>query len=263
MKATNCTIALLTGVLTSLGAAHAQDAGEKVVALATQYLSTPYVAHTLEQDGPEELVLNTDEVDCTTFVEYVLAEALCTPNDKGEVSEAEFADNLQRIRYRDGRIDGYASRLHYFADWADNAVKAGILTDVCASQHTPVQTLSLSYMTANPDQYPILTEDLGQAARIREAEQALTGKQVHYLPKTELPYNGTPWIKNGDLIAVTTNIKGLDVKHLGIAFYVEGKLTLIHASQAEGKVVVGRKSLSFVLEDDPKATGIRVLRLNR
>ena len=33
-------------------------------------------SHTLEADGPEELVINCDEVDCTTLVEYVLAETL-------------------------------------------------------------------------------------------------------------------------------------------------------------------------------------------
>ena len=36
-----------------------------------KYLDVPYVAHTLEADGPEELVINCDEVDCTTLVEYI------------------------------------------------------------------------------------------------------------------------------------------------------------------------------------------------
>lgn len=35
-----------------------------------------YVAHTLEVNDEEKLVVNFDEVDCTTFVEYVLALSL-------------------------------------------------------------------------------------------------------------------------------------------------------------------------------------------
>ena len=62
----------------------------------------------LDRDGEEELVIRTDAVDCLTFVEYTLAQAL----------GSSFTENLQKIRYRDGIIDGYPSRLHYTSDWA-------------------------------------------------------------------------------------------------------------------------------------------------
>lgn len=61
-----------------------------------KYLDVPYVAHTLEADGPEELVINCDEVDCTTLVEYVLAETLTPKLVDGDISETAFADNLQK-----------------------------------------------------------------------------------------------------------------------------------------------------------------------
>lgn len=61
-----------------------------------KYLDVPYVAHTLEADGPEELVINCDEVDCTTLVEYVLAETLTPKLADGDISESAFADNLQK-----------------------------------------------------------------------------------------------------------------------------------------------------------------------
>ena len=71
--------------------------------IGKSYLGTKYVANTLDQDGEESLVIRTDAVDCLTFVEYTLAQAL----------GSSFADNLQKIRYRDGIINGYPSRLHY------------------------------------------------------------------------------------------------------------------------------------------------------
>ena len=110
----------------------AQETGETVLSNGLKYVGTPYVAHTLDVDGPEELILNCDEVDCTTFVEYVLAESLCPKLDNGDISEGVFADKLQQIRYRNGQIDGYTSRLHYITEWVNNAVQKGFLKDVTA-----------------------------------------------------------------------------------------------------------------------------------
>ena len=50
-----------------------------------------------------------------------------------------------------------------------------------------------------------------------EYEKAISGKVVHWLPKSELPEAGLPWIMNGDIIAITTKMPGLDIAHVGIA----------------------------------------------
>ena len=86
---------------------------------------------------------------------------------------------------------------------------------------------------------------------------------MHYLPKNKLPYNGLSWIKNGDIIAITTNIPGLDVAHMGLAFYADGKLTLIHASSSDGKVAASTIALSQMLKNNANWTGIRVLRMKK
>ena len=113
--------------------ARAQQAAndDAMVTYAINFLDVPYVEHTLDLDGPEELVLNCDEMDCTTFVEYVLAEALC-PVENGDISESTFAQNVVNIRYRDGKINGYTSRLHYISDWINNGVRNGFLEDITA-----------------------------------------------------------------------------------------------------------------------------------
>ena len=96
--------------------------------IGKSYLGTKYVANTLDQDGEESLVIRTDAVDCLTFVEYTLAQAL----------GSSFADNLQKIRYRDGIINKYPSRLHYTSEWIENGIRHGFLTDITAknSAHT-------------------------------------------------------------------------------------------------------------------------------
>ena len=44
---------------------------------ARQFLGRPYVAHTLEINDKEQLVVNTRQLDCTTLVENVTALTLC------------------------------------------------------------------------------------------------------------------------------------------------------------------------------------------
>ena len=45
--------------------------------IAKLFLGTPYVGKTLEQEGEEALVINFRELDCTTFLENVVALSLC------------------------------------------------------------------------------------------------------------------------------------------------------------------------------------------
>ena len=75
--------------------------------------------------GKEKLIVNVSGFDCTTFVETVLALAKCAA--AGKLSRSEFRKNLKLIRYRQGKIDGYSSRLHYFTDWLSDNEKKKIL----------------------------------------------------------------------------------------------------------------------------------------
>jgi hypothetical protein len=258
---TLCAAALL-GCCTNSLRAQAPQENNRLIESGLYFLDVPYVAHTLEVNGnAEALVINTDEMDCTTFLEYALALATANRLADGEIDENDFFERVQHLRYRDGRIDGYPSRLHYFTDWIDNAVTHGCLTDVAAEHSPSLLTVNLSYMTTHPNLYPQLASSPDNVAAMRHIEQSLTGKQVHYLPKSELTDYGPTWIKSGDVIAITTDIPGLDVSHVGIAHYVAGKLTLLHASSREKKVALSGVTLAELLRENPHSTGVRVLRL--
>lgn len=243
--------------------AKAQDANDVMLANGIGFLNVPYVAHTLDQNvDREELVVNCDEVDCTTFVEYVLAMSLC-PTEDGQIAEGDFIDNVQRVRYRDGKVDGYASRLHYITDWINNGVRNGFLEDVTADKSKYVQTVNVNYMTTHPAQYKQLANSKANREAMARVEAGLTGQTYHYIPEDKLPMNGLPWIKSGDIIAITTDIPGLDIAHMGLAFYVKGTLSLLHASQANGQVEVSRVALAQMLKDGKHWTGIRVIRIKK
>ena len=220
---------------------------DPMLRIGKSYLGTRYVANTLDRNEVEQLVINTKEVDCLTFVEYTLAQAL----------GSSFADNLQRIRYRDGIINGSPSRLHYTSDWIDNGLRNGFLTDVTARNSSHTTKLALSYMSTHPKQYKKLVDSPENVTQMAEYEKALSGKTVSWLPKSELS-----WIMDGDIIAITTKLPGLDIAHVGIAQYIKGKLHLLHASSTLGKVVVSDDPLNHMLNNNKSWTGIRVVRMS-
>ncbi len=255
---------LAAAFLTAAAPMAAQDIN-LMLGNAETFIGTPYAVHPLDGDDmldTEELNYMCDEVDCTTLVESVLAMSLC-PEQGNDMKEADFAQNLQKVRYRDGKIDGFTSRLHYISDWINNGVRNGFLTDVTAVSSPHTMKLSVNYMSTHPEQYKQLARSKENVAKMRAYEQALTGQTVHYLPKAQLPAEGFAWIRPGDIIAITSATPGMDVAHMGIAIYVKGSLCLLHASSKAGKVLVDPVPLTRMLESNKDWTGIRVVRMKK
>ena len=55
---------------------------KSLIYFARKLKSVPYVGHTLENRNKEQLVVNLRQLDCTTYVETVLALYLCIKNNK-------------------------------------------------------------------------------------------------------------------------------------------------------------------------------------
>lgn len=225
-------------------------AADGMLTIGKTFLGTPYVANVLDKNEDEKLIVNPDEVDCMTLVEYVLV-------------AANFAPSVQNIRYRDGKINGYTSRLHYTSDWINNGIRNGFLEDVTALNSQETMKLAISYMSTHPKSYKQLEGSPAKVARMVTYEKALTGQTVHWLSKEKLPEEGFSWIKEGDIIAITTSIAGLDIAHMGLAIYEKGKLHLLHASSTAGKVVISESPLCRMLDKNKSWTGIRVIRAKK
>ena len=54
-----------------------------------------------------------------------------------------------------------------------------------------------------------------------------------------------------------------DIATATIAFYVNGKLSLLHASSKEKKVVISKVTLGQMLKKNKNWTGVRVLRMKK
>ena len=221
------------------------------------FLEKPYVAGTLDKNDTEKLVINLREFDCVTFVETVIALANTTAS--GNLSFDNFASQLQQIRYRNGVIDGYDSRLHYTSDWAYNNVEKNILSAMSQQLGGVLQTKTIDFMTSHPSAYNALKTDDSMLKKIKSTENEINKRKgFYYLPKDKITAKSAE-IPHMAMIAFTTSIKGLDTTHTGFAFKKNGKLTFIHASSAKNKVIIDEKTLSDYCQVQKSCTGIMVM----
>lgn len=231
--------------------------------LARQFMGVPYVAATLEVNDREQLVVNTRQLDCTTLVETVTALKRCS--QQGLRTFADYTATLRSLRYRLGVCDGYPSRLHYFSDWIQDKQQMRIVTEVQRPNppFSAVQHISVSYMSSHPAQYKSLKAHPELVPVIRKQEEALTGRTARYIPKSMLADSRVlrEAVKDGDIIAITTNKAGLDIAHLGFAVWRKDGLHLLNASQLHKKVVEEPMTLYQYMQKHKTFTGIRVLRI--
>ena len=93
-------------------------------------------------------------------------------------------------------------------------------------------------MTTHVDSYLPMKKDASLVAEMASQEKEWQGVVVSYIPKEKLNLSSDELkIKDGDILAMVTNIKGLDIVHVGFAFWKEGKLHLLHASSSAKKVI--------------------------
>ena len=232
--------------------------------LARQFLGVPYVAHTLEVNDHEQLVVNTRQLDCTTFVETVTALKMCAL--RGQHDWKDYLNMMRQLRYRRGVIDGYPSRLHYFTDWIEDKKQMQLIMEI-ESPNPPfsaVQTVDVYYMSEHPEAYKALKADPSLISAIRQSEKTISGLKARYIPKSA--FNNQKLlrkvIEDGDIIAITCNKKGLDIAHLGFAVWHKDGLHLLNASLLHHKLIDEPMTIFQYMKKHKSFTGIRVLRIN-
>ncbi|QWX83758.1 DUF1460 domain-containing protein [Cellulophaga sp. HaHaR_3_176] len=243
--------------ITSLSKIQTTNLGETMVAVGKTFLGTPYVAQTLEVSETESLVINLHGLDCTTFVENVLAFTLLLKEEKTDFDT--FTETLKTIRYKDGNLNGYPSRLHYFSEWIANNESKKLVTDITSEIGGSISTKPINFMTTHRDLYPFLKDNDANFEKIKESENYLNTKEICILPQDQIAAN-EQLMQSGDIIALTTSIKGLDITHTGIASREkDGRIHLLHASTT-GEVKLSKVPLVDYLKKIKSNTGIMVAR---
>lgn len=199
-----------------------RDVGEQIDYLSGQFLGIDYAESTLigNRDTPEVFVINLQGFDCFTFIEYIEAMRLSG-------SFHDFKSNLKKVRYRSGTVD-FMNRNHFFTDWRE----------------------------FNTDRISDVTEEVGYH-KTRRIEKKLNDREdgtfflpgiqpvqrdVLYIPSDEIDDTVLAALKTGDYAGICSDLKGLDVSHVGIIIKDGVNVYLRHASS--------QKEYSKVIDQD-------------
>lgn len=232
------------------------------------FLSTPYVAATLDKNDEEQLVVNLHGLDCVTFVENVIALSLITQNNN--LTMDYFIEKLTEIRYRNNHVSDYVSRLHYTSDWMFENEKKGLLKNISKELMGMKETKLINFMSSHQSAYKQLANDDAMLSKIVQQEKAINSRGgFYYLPK-ELIATQAKNIPHMAIVGFVTSINGLDTTHVGFAYRhknedsengINGeneKLTFIHASSVKMEVVIDTLSLSGYCLSQKNCKGILV-----
>lgn len=225
--------------------------------LGSFFANSPYVEQSLEHE-PEALVVNLREFDCTTFVESCLTVSRTILS--GNPDFESFLAELKDIRYREGVVDGYASRIHYFSDWIYLNNQKDIIRDITQDLGGIPLSKEINFMSTHPDSYRQLTKDTTLIQIIARQEQELSRREMYFVPKDRI-IDMEADLRAGDLVGITTGIKGLDIIHVGIIWRKPGgSVHLLHASSEFKQVIITEATLEDYLANNKSASGIMVAR---
>jgi hypothetical protein len=230
---------------------------ELTLEIGQSFIGTSYVEKTLELPGEEKLVINLTGLDCTTYLETVVTLARIAKS--GSLTFEGFEQELERIRYQDGVRKDYSSRLHYFSDWIYQNQEKGIIRDITKEIGGSLYPNQPTFMSENPRFYAQLS-NANFLKAIQADELEIAKRTYHFIPKAEIePLEKN--IKSGDLIAITTSMKNLDIVHVGFAIEKNGRIHLMHAGTGNMQVEISEKPLSDYLAGNKSQSGIMVCRL--
>jgi len=232
---------------------------EVVAKIAKQFIGTNYEAGTLDQNETEELVVHLSGLDCYTLVDnsisFARAIKLGTPDYESFVTE------LEKVRYRDGKLNGYISRLHYVTDWIYDLQKRGILRDISKEIGGEKYDKTINFMSENSEKYAHLVNNPENVKKIKAVENGINSRDYYFVSQDNIADVETK-INDGDIIALTTGIKGLDVVHVGFAVRGDdNRIHFLHAPNVGYKVQITGKTLSDYVQGIKSQTGIMVFRV--
>jgi hypothetical protein len=240
--------------------------GPRAIKVGELAIGTPYEPYTLEAyikaggdpKSLEPLTLSLTRFDCVTLVESCLAVARAS-DDRAAPTWQKFSREVERMRYRGGRRNGYASRLHYFSEWISDGEKRGLVRNLGQELGGVNDTRPLRFMTEHRSSYPALTDDK-VFSQIAEMEKSLDGALRWVIP-TEKIASVEDQIQTGDVLAFATAIPGIDVTHAAFAYRGnDGILRVLHAPLSGGAVEITRTTLPEYVARIKRSTGILIAR---
>lgn len=204
-----------------------KDVARRIDFLSRQFLDLDYLESTLIGDIniPEVFVINLEGVDCFTFIDCIEAMRLSG-------SFPEFKVNLRKVRYKSGSVS-FENRNHFFTDWQEfNSDFVDDITEEIGAKKTVRVQKKLNEKEDRtyflPGIYPVR-------------------RKIKYIPSDAVDDSVLNKLSTGDYVGIYSNVKGLDVSHVGIIIKDGDKIYLRHASSLkENRKVIDQDFKSYI-----------------
>jgi len=220
----------------------------------------PYGAGASNSVGIDKTLVCTSPLNCVTFIEMFWA--ICYT--KYQLSQLNlkltqnqifnlFLKNLNFIKYYDGLNCELHDRIHYFTDALYQLESKGLLENISAYNGEPIHK-KIHYISGNKKQWAAIKN----WTKIKIIEENMTQRPRFYYPLNRIE-DYKLYAKTGDIVALATDVPGLDVSHCGYITYRNDSLLFSHASSVKKKVVI-EEDLCNYLTKRTSITGIYVYR---
>ncbi len=230
-----------------------------LVEVGKTFLGLGYEAFTLEKGEKEQLVIHLSGLDCYTFFESSLVFARCIK--KGKTTFEDYQKEITNIRYRNGVINEYPSRLHYASDWLYDNDKRGNVKDITKEIGGMKFNKKINFMSTHSDLYKQLKNNPKFLEDIKATEDSINNRDYYYIPENFIECVEDK-IQNGDIILITASMEGLDISHTGIAIKMDdGRIHFMHAPLRGKKIQITEKPLADYIKGIDRHTGIMVARV--
>jgi len=235
---------------------HTESPGTIIRTLGQKFLGAPYAEGLLDASSDEILVTDLTRFDCVLYVEAVVA--MADGVAKEDYQFDSFKRRLESLRYRHGVREDYNSRLHYFTEWIKDNEARGQVEDITRVSGGLPLGKTLNFMSSHRDSYPRLVASEQAFRGIVEMERALEGMELFHIPQDQI-HRSYDVLRDGDILAMSTHIKGLDVVHTGFAYQQpDGSFGMLHASTNGGVKV--SPDLAAYVKSNRSQIGIIVAR---
>ncbi len=235
---------------------HERPFGEIMQAVGMRFLQTPYVVGMLDEPEKETLIVDLTGFDCVLYVEAVLALARGIAVE--DYAYETFVGHIRDQRYRDGAMNGYCSRLHYFTEWILNNEARGTVKNITQTLGGDLLDKRLTFMSGHRESYPRFATNDSLFQGIQAMEHRLADLDHYTIPQDRIRavYDR---LRPGDIIATSTHIEGLDVTHTGLVYaHPGGGIGFLHASTSGGVKV--SPDLQDYIQNNTVQIGIVVAR---
>lgn len=225
-----------------------------------RFKGVPYGAGASNSVGIDKTLVCTSQLNCVTLIEMFWA--ICYT--QYQISQVNiqltqnqifnlFLKNLNFIKYYDGLNCELHDRIHYFTDALHQLESRGLLENIGAYNGEPIHK-KIHFISGNKKQWAAIKN----WTQIKVIEERMSNRPRYFYPLERIE-DYKLYAKTGDIVALATDVPGLDVSHCGYITFRNDSLLFSHASSVRKKVVI-EEDLCNYLSKRTSITGIYVYR---